>query len=165
LAEEAVAEVESELGAKRAHHDRVAGELQLERARPTGEQAAAALRGKVSTFWRQLDVGLVPPAERRVFNRWLRCHQPTIQFLVHPAQSSGGAKCIELVAGGVSAGIASLAPTARRMARAVGAVDSYAKDFSTSQGKTGVMAWQEKLSPDELDSWPVNSAAPSTSDG
>lgn len=154
-AEEVVADTWAELEAKRAEHDRLAGVLQLERAKPTGEQAAAELKAKVSTLWRQMDAGLVSPAERRAFNRWLRCHQPSIQFCVHPAQSGSSDRGIELVVNGVSVGIEPLAPIARRMARDRGVADPYAKDFITSKGPSGVVAWSEPVTSEELDDWPT----------
>jgi len=40
------------------------------------------------------------------------------------------------------------------MARTAGVVETYAKDFSTSQGESGVIAWQEPLGPEELENWP-----------
>ncbi|MCP9903531.1 recombinase family protein [Cyanobium sp. BA5m-21] len=152
--EDAVASLRDDIAAKRAEHYRLAGELQLERAKPTGEEAAAELKANVFTLWRQLDAGLASPAERRAFNRWLRCHQPSIQFLVHPAQPGTNGRGVELVVGGVSAGTEPLAPVARRMARTAGVVEPYAKDFATSQGDSGVIAWQEPLAPDELAAWP-----------
>jgi DNA invertase Pin-like site-specific DNA recombinase len=157
-AEEAVASLRDEIAAKRAEHDRLAGELQLERARPTGEQAAAELKAKVSTLWRQLDAGLVSPAERRAFNRWLQCHQPSIQFLVHPPEPGANDRGIELIVGGISSGIEPLASVARRMARSEGVVEPYARDFTTSKGDSGVIAWQEPLGPEELDAWPSSAA-------
>ena len=74
--------------------------------------------------------------------------------MIHPAKPGGHDHEVELAVGGVSAGKEPLAPMARRIARAAGVPEPYAKDFSTRQGESGVIAWQEKLSPEELDTWP-----------
>lgn len=126
--------------------------LDIARARPRIEKQAAAFRERVRLFWQQIDDA--PGEERVSFNRWLLSRDPAIQFLVHSVCVETGARAIELTVGGVSAGTEPLAPVARRMARTAGVVEPYAKDFTTSQGASGVIAWQEPLGADELDAWP-----------
>ena len=160
LAEKAVAKLRQRTAETKDEHDAAAVRLQLLAAKPTGAAAAADLKAKISVFWQRLDEGLLSPAERRSFNRWLRCHQAQIQFVIHPAKPGAHDHEVELAVGGLSAGKEPLAPMARRMARAAGVPEPYAKDFSTSQGESGVIAWQEKLSPEELDTWPSGSDKP-----
>ena len=154
LVEKAVAELRQSTAETKTEHNAAAVRLQLLAAKPTGAAAAADLKAKITTFWQHLDEGLTSPTERRGFNRWLRCHQPQIQFVIHPAKPGARDREVELVVGGASTGTEPLAPMARRMARAAGVVEPYAKDFATSQGESGVIAWQEPLAPDELAAWP-----------
>jgi hypothetical protein len=154
LVEKAVAEQRQSTAETKDEHNAAAVRLQLLAAKPTGAAAAADLKAKITAFWQHLDEGLTSPTERRGFNRWLRCHQPQIQFVIHPAKPGARDREVELVVGGASTGTEPLAPVARRMARAAGVVEPYAKDFSTSQGESGVIAWQEPLGPEELENWP-----------
>ena len=161
--ERAVGRQKKEVEACEEKLSQVQQELDVARSRPRIADQAAEFRAKVLAFWQHLDEA--SGEERLSFNRWLLSREPQIRFLFRPLDADPGARPIELLVGGVSVGIEPLAPVARRMARALGAADPYAKDFSTSQGKAGVVAWQERLDPDELDSWPVSNEAPSTADG
>jgi len=127
-------------------------EADVATAKPRIEEQAAQFRKLVKEFWEQIDDAL--GNDRVSFNRWLLSREPAIQFLVHPAKPGTNGRGVELVVGGISAGTEPLAPLARRMARTAGVVEPYAKDFSTSQGESGVIAWQEPLAPEELAAWP-----------
>ena len=150
--ERAIKKVRQELKADEEGLEAAQRELDVATAKPRIEEQAAQFRKLVKEFWEQIDDA--PGNDRVSFNRWLLSREPAIQFLVHPAKPGTNGRGVELVVGGISAGTEPLAPVARRMARTAGVVEPYAKDFSTSQGESGVIAWQEKLGPEELENWP-----------
>ena len=153
--ERAIKKVRQELKAEEEGLAAAQRELDVAMAKPRIEEQAAQFRKLVKEFWEQIDDA--PGSDRVSFNRWLLSQEPAIQFLVHPAKPGTNGRGVELVVGGVSAGTEPLAPVARRMARAAGVPEPYAKDFCTSQGKSGVIAWQEPLAPHELAAWPNTS--------
>jgi hypothetical protein len=134
MAEKAVAKLRLQLAAIVTSHDKATGDLQLLKSRPSGTEAAAEMNRQVSDFWRRLDAGKVEPPERRTFNRWLRCRQPTIEFHFHPAEAADGQPTVELMVGGVSAGIEPLAPELRGLARVLGAVDPIVHERNRPDG-------------------------------
>ena len=146
-AEAAVAQLQDQLRAVAAEHQQLSRALVQAQARPSGEAAAAELRGRTMQFWQQLQDGELAPDQRRQFNRWLRTRQPAIHFHieVEPAQ-------IELRVGGISVGIHPLAPLARKTARAAGIpAPTIAVDRLDERGQThGVVIRTRTGSADEL---------------
>ena len=139
----------------------VARDLEIVKARPSSEAEARQLSERVRGFWEAIDE--VTGEERVSFNRWLLSREPTIVFRLHSPAGEAGKHQIELLVGSKSLGLQHVAPLARQQARVLGVLDPViAKDVDTSRGKRAVVVsvQQEKLSPEELDTWPSGSDKP-----
>jgi hypothetical protein len=90
-------------------------------------------------FWQRLRAGDMEPSERRLFNRWLRCRQPSIEFQFHPVGPDGQPQ-IELVVGGESVNTMSLAPIGRRLAVEEGLIDPTVRE--NPDGTALVIDWE-----------------------
>jgi hypothetical protein len=137
----------------------VARDLEIVKARPSSEAEARQLSERVRGFWEAIDE--VTGEERVSFNRWLLSREPAIVFRLHSPAGEAGKHQIELLVGSKSLGLQPVAPLARQQARVLGFVDPViAKDVDTSRGKRAVVVsvQQVKLSPEELDTWPIGSA-------
>jgi hypothetical protein len=122
MAEKAVASLREQLAVVKANHNKQTTALQLLLTKPSGTEAAAEMRRQVVEFWQRLRAGDMEPAARRLFNRWLRCRQPAIEFRFHPAGADGQPQ-IELVVGGESVNTMPLAPIGRKLASEYGLVN------------------------------------------
>jgi hypothetical protein len=151
LAERAVADMRQQLAVVKANHGKRSTDLQLLLAKPSGAEAAAEMRRQVVEFWQRLRAGDMEPTERRLFNRWLRCRQPSIEFRFHPAGPDGQQQ-IELVVGGESVNTMSLAPIGRRMALQEGLIDPTVRE--NPDGTALVIDWEggRGISTEEFDS-------------
>jgi hypothetical protein len=159
MAEKAVAGLRQQLAAVKANHGKQATELQLLLAKPSGTEAAAEMQRQVMEFWQRLRAGDMEPTERRLFNRWLRCRQPSVEFRFHPAGPDGQPQ-IELVVGGESVNAMPLAPAARGRALQLGLADPpVAKDLPGGGYAVVSGDLNGEISDPEMEAWQASPEA------
>ncbi|MCP9771638.1 recombinase zinc beta ribbon domain-containing protein [Synechococcus sp. Tobar12-5m-g] len=129
--ERSLARLRSELALAEEQLAEAQQRLAVARSRPSAQEAAAAIHGRVRELWGS--IGTATPAERLSFNRWILSR--SIEFRVQPKPADGGDRMIEMLVEGRLVGAEPLAPLSRGLARGLALVDPLAQQV-TDEGAT-----------------------------